>query len=70
MFYSRSKDVFACALIVGVICFYVLGSLGLDVISIFLAIMLAICTAAARIMHFIEEDKKKILEEIRKSRGE
>lgn len=70
MFYSRPKDVFACGLAVGLICFYVLGSLGLEVMGTFLAILLAVCTVAARIMYFMEEDKKEILEEIRKSRGE
>ena len=70
MFYSRPKDVFAFGLAVGMICFYVLGSLGLEVMGMFLAILLAVCTAAARIMYFMEEDKKEILEEIQKIKRE
>lgn len=70
MFYSRVKDVFACGLAVGMICFYIFGSLGLEVMGMFLAILLAVCTVGARIMYFIEADKKELLEEIRKSRGE
>ena len=70
MFYSRWKDVFACGLAAGLICFYGLAAVGLEVLGMFLGILLAVCTVGARVMYFIEEDKQEILEEIRKSRGE
>ena len=70
MQYSRWMDVFACGFVVGLVCICGLASVGLDVLGAVIGILLAICTVAARIMHFIDEDKQELLKEIRKGRGE